>query len=538
MSSFASKNPGHSGDPVVVVSEVLKEYRITADETPYVAGVSGGPDSMVLLYLLANILKYNIIAVHINYGRRGAESDADESLVRAFCDRHHIELRVFDVRKLSKQDPEQVTKELEKQLAEQATEEPPAGNFQEYARRIRHECMLSVRNEKQARALFLAHQRDDQVETIIQKILRGAAVENWTGMQVVSWPWIRPLLSLGKEELIAYADKQGIPYRTDASNLGSDYARNLLRNKVFPLLSGHFPGWSENILGAARSGFLHRRLLDFVTEQVTDPLTDRTSCHATDHVKEDHPEAGELSKTDLCSEPENRSGKPCPLTLNRTRWLSLPEGIRTAVARHWVRHQTGFAGWSRGMVGRLSDLGHIQTGQNIMIFDRLGIVRDRDRFVLMVNAAESQQGDAINVTILLSHVAEKPVSESGFMFLRSHYRPGVNHEALQLRWDSIPGKLLLRTWRKGDKIRPFGMQGVQSVADHLTHRKISASLKKQTQILASFDGTVYAVLFPHSTKSGAIGTIAEHARCREEGEAVLLIKKNKQDPWGYTYRKP
>ncbi len=471
---------------VDLVSDTMEQCRLPVEGATYVAGISGGVDSMVLLYILSRLLKFQVVAAHINYGRRGAQSDADEELVTLFCREHNI---AFEVHR-SKEDRKQ--------------EHAETGNFQNQARELRRGFLLSVMRKYEAKAIFLAHHKDDQTETIFQKLLRGAAPEKWTGMKLMDPPWVRPFLEISKEELLQFAEEHAIPYRTDRSNLESNYSRNVLRNEVFPLFENAFPGWKQNIGRLSRSGQLHTAMLDYITGLTT--LSLKT----------------EFSKLTESDEPVMPGAeKQFTAALSRSAWFSLPAELRLPVARYWIEKQTGYTGWSRGEVSRLDDLKQLQTGKTILFNECFSVQRDRDRFVLV-----QTPGPVIHHVLSRSRLSEKKEEYAGFIFKSSRYDSTLKTGVLQLAWEALPEKIILRTWKKGDHIRPLGMKGTQSVADHLTNRKISAVQKNESLVLVSFEGNVHAVIFPHRPDSGEAGTIAEHTRCHTERQRVLLIKKS------------
>ncbi|TVQ71208.1 MAG: tRNA lysidine(34) synthetase TilS [Balneolaceae bacterium] len=460
-----------------LVSTEIGNSALPVKDTPVIAAVSGGADSMVLLWILAVAMRLNVIAVHINYGKRAEDSGKDEELVRHFCGRHNIRFETY--RDSGKENF--------------GNEEKASGNFQEYARDLRREVLLSVMKQYQACAIFLAHHDDDQTETIFQKILRGAAPEKWAGMSPADPPWYRPLLHVTKGELLAFAGDHAIPYRTDATNLESVYTRNILRNELFPILDKAFPGWRRNIRNVARAGRRQREMLDHVTDQVAIPYTGTGTSHQSD--------------------------------MDRAAWMALPPGLRIPVARHWIAQQTGYTGWSKGEVERLADLAHIPTGGRITLDPDIAIIRDRDRFVV---AGDS--GKSMTRILNLSDLARTGTTHAGIQFAIDHYASKRKGTDLQLALNSLPEELLLRNWTEGDRIHPLGMEGSQSVADHLTNRKVSSAQKKSTLVLVSFDGKVHAIIFPHCPDSGEMGTIAEQSRCRTEGQPVLLIKQPDHHP--------
>jgi tRNA(Ile)-lysidine synthase len=513
---------GSKQDLIERVAAVIEKSGLMVQAQPVIAGVSGGVDSMVLLWILADALKLQTIAVHINYGKRGVESDADEELVRRFCHERDLACEVHRIssgRTWSDEPPtggsmtaQLPGKESGGEIDEQAADQ--TGNFQEQARNMRRRLLTAAMQKHGACGIFLAHHRDDQTETVFQKILRGAAPEKWRGMLLSDPPWFRPLLEVPKQDLLDFAGANGIPFRTDASNLESGYTRNILRNEVFPILDTSFPEWRRNIDRVTHAGQRHQELLDHVTGQVT----------ARPQLSSDGPEPS--------AEPQSFSGsgsfggsgssisREPTAALDRAAWLALPPILRTAVARHWLAGQTGYAGWSEGEVQRLAELSKLPTGKRITLGSGLSILRDRGRF-------EIETGDSGHASHILHcpDLRRREVVLAGITFSLDRFRPERRGFSLQLDLEALPENLLLRCWHAGDRIRPFGMKGSQLISDHLTNKKVSAAQKKSTMVLVSFDGKVHAVIFPHRLDSGEMGTISEYARCHTNGQPVLLINK-------------
>ncbi|MDI6401662.1 tRNA lysidine(34) synthetase TilS [Balneolaceae bacterium ANBcel3] len=452
-----------------------------------VTGVSGGVDSMALLHLLAIKLEYKVIAGHLNYGMRGQDSDEDEAMVRRFCERYEIPVYVMSAKE-----------------GKQGIQ----GNFQDYARSVRRSFLMELFKKYEASAIVLAHHRDDQIETIFQKILRGAAPEYWQGMRLSNDEWIRPLIEIRKKELVAYCEKYDVPWREDASNKGTDYARNVLRNKVFSDLDTMFPGWETNVLELNRFSRLHEQLLDQVLSEV---LLNNTGHHQS--------------------------------TLDRSRWMSMDETVKAATIRHWIKKETGFISWTKGMFRSLEVLNNLQSGSRLELTKGLSILRERSHFVITVDSVPEDGKEGIPEYILdlqcdgneksgqagykkdnLFVITENPKEIDELLLKKDGYR-GPDIRLLQLRIDALPGVIRLRRWRHGDRFQPLGMQGTQCVSDHLTDRKVSGIEKKETLVLVSFDDNIHAVIFPKPLETGQIGSIAENTRCAKAGEEVLQIKR-------------
>lgn len=176
----------------------------------YVVAVSGGVDSMVLLDILASQLGAKIIVAHFNHGIR-SDAQIDEELVVQTSKKHGLPIEIGRAN-----------------LGPEASEAA--------ARQVRYKFLENVKKKYGASAIITAHHQDDLIETAFINILRGTgprgltAISNNTGV-------LRPLLKVGKNEIIEYAKKNNIKWHEDSTNSDDKYLRNYLRLKVIPNLS-------------------------------------------------------------------------------------------------------------------------------------------------------------------------------------------------------------------------------------------------------------------------------------------------------------
>lgn len=224
-----------------------------ADVRCVVAGVSGGADSVaMLLALLANGVETH--AVHCNFSLRGEESDRDERFVRELCRKLGVGLNVvhFDTRKYM---------ECHKVSAEVACRDLRYGEFR---RRMK---------EFDADRITVAHNANDQAETVLLNLMRGSGVAGLRGMKEDTGEILRPLLSSTREDIINYLETKNQDYVTDSTNLESDYRRNFIRNEVLPLLESRWPGAQKSILRTADIMAREEKILDKVADTyLTDPV--------------------------------------------------------------------------------------------------------------------------------------------------------------------------------------------------------------------------------------------------------------------------
>jgi len=202
----------------------IKEHGLIEPGFHVVAGISGGADSVCLLKVLKEIGKeygLSVTAVHVNHMLRGTESDADEAFVADLCRNWDIPLKVFrtDIAAVSR--------------AEGLGEE-------EAGREVRYRCLFQVLGEVSADVIATGHHYEDNAETVMLNILRGCGLEGLAGMDYRSGLVIRPLLGVRRSQIEDYLKSEGIPWRTDSTNLSNKYARNRVRNLLFPAVKEYF----------------------------------------------------------------------------------------------------------------------------------------------------------------------------------------------------------------------------------------------------------------------------------------------------------
>ncbi|MBI4537209.1 MAG: tRNA lysidine(34) synthetase TilS [candidate division NC10 bacterium] len=186
------------------------------------AATSGGVDSMVLLDVLARLrddLGFRLTAVHVHHGLRGKASERDAALVEAEAARRGVPSRVIRL------DP--------------ATR-PPGVSVQVWAREARYRALEETRRRLRAAFVLTAHQQNDQAETILLNLLRGTGPRGLAGIPPQRGRLLRPLLRVDRAAIAAYATRQCVPFREDASNRSEAYRRNRIRRRLLPLLAAEY----------------------------------------------------------------------------------------------------------------------------------------------------------------------------------------------------------------------------------------------------------------------------------------------------------
>lgn len=441
------------------IIETLDEHRFDPQKDSLVAGISGGIDSMVLLSVLHK-LNYNVIVVHVNYHKRGEASDKDQELVVKTSRKYGYDCIVHSVF------PDQVT-----------------GNFQKWARKERYDKFEKVRTQYNARAIAVAHHLNDQIETILQKIMRGAGIESWKGMPVLEENVLRPMLSVSREEITEFAKLHDIPFRNDASNFESDFARNFLRNEWIPHMDQLLPGWQTNIARIPVKANLFDESLRFI--------------------------AKDLQK------PQKR--------IDRNKLLSLSEDLQKAVINFMVKEYYGEKKtMTASSLENAINIEHLQTGAGLELGKNLKLIRDRDTFVFKLSGKDTSEKEK---EITFDELNERAINFEGLHITyndcpKKNYREGTLY--INLKRNDWPVKI--RKWHEGDRFQPLGMQGHKKISDLLTDKKIDASVKNEALVVVSFEETICAVIFPQF-KNFELGSISEQYKCFDTTNKALIIKK-------------
>ena len=183
-----------------------------------VVGVSGGPDSMALLYILnefKNKIGFKIVCAHVNHNKR-VESEQEKRNLEKYCNENNI---IFEYIKIESWGDD---------------------NFHNEARSVRYSFFEELVSNYSAKYLMTAHQGDDLIETILMRIVRGSTLKGYSGFNKIvdkgDYKIVRPLITVTKDEILDFNKKNNIWYAIDSSNNEDHYTRNRYRHVVLPFL--------------------------------------------------------------------------------------------------------------------------------------------------------------------------------------------------------------------------------------------------------------------------------------------------------------
>lgn len=415
------------------ISDFIGQNRLLCKSGKYIVTLSGGADSVTLLYVL-KYLGYNIEAVHCNFKLRGKESDRDEKFCKDLCCSENIKLHVvhFDTKSYAA---------LHKISIEMA------------ARNLRYAYFEQLRKDIGADAICVAHHRDDSVETLLLNLIRGTGLHGLKGISTVNGRIIRPMLCVSRAEIENFLDFIGKTYVTDSTNLINDVVRNKIRLDIIPMLKDINPAVCDNIF---RTTLIVSDALDLIDNSVNKAADDIT-------FTDNHRIYIDIGKLKEQTSP--------PYILfsilkNYGYTSSQSEQIYSATASYPGRR---FFSHSHKL---LIDRGHIIIEEindiclKAMIIPETGTYVYNQQMKIKIKRIENARDFKIS-----------PTSNRAYV------------DASKLKFP-----LTIRTTVQGDRFIPFGMKGSKLVSDYLTDRKKSLFDKEKQLLIEDATGkTVWLV---------------------------------------------
>lgn len=367
------------------------------------AGVSGGADSVaLLLVLLAAGCK--VIAVHVNFNLRGAESRRDEAFVRSICRRLGVELYVESV------DTKEYCRSRHLGLE--------AG-----CREIRYNLFRQLVRDRACSRITVAHHSDDNAETFLLSLMRGAGLRGLKSMTPDNGEILRPLLGFSRREIEEYLAAKGEEYVVDSSNLTDDFNRNFIRHRILPALDERWPSARRSIAGTLANLRGDYALLT----ELLHPIVD----------------ARELS-------------------------YSILAGLSRDAAESLLFHFIGRMGGSPSQAREMAScLPSPRVGAVWHLAD-CDCVAGREAFELVTAAETDTAGLAVDRLDYSDEVAAEIKRFDG-------------NNTLWLADD--PGAYRLRLRRDGDRIAPLGMKGTSLVSDIVKDAHLSAAASSRVYLL-------------------------------------------------------
>ena len=417
--------------------------------------VSGGPDSVALLSLLHRLRSrwtLTLTAIHCNYGLRGDESEEDQRFVEALCHSLAVPLHV--------------------RRAHIQTD-PRTASLQAEARDIRYRLMQEIRTMSGADRIAVGHTADDQAETVLLWMLRGAGLTGLSGMPAVrDDAVVRPLYETTRREILTYLRTAGVSYREDSSNAKPLYLRNRIRREVIPLLTQLVPSSSKAL---CRLADLCRADDHYLDQEV--------AVRTASAVKWDSTGAWTLDRRTLVDLPLSLQRRCLRLLLRRSDPEQRPPSF------HRIEQVRRLA--SSPELGCRVDM---QVGSIVVTMQELRFIpfpagRRYDR--------QHWDADAPRTPIPIPGELIWPGTGQRLQVQLQEYdrrEPVPGQDQILVDADRITHALTIRSWVPGDRFCPRGMGGhSKKLQDFFTDMKIPMARRDRVPLVVAPEGILWIV---------------------------------------------
>ena len=403
--------------------------------------VSGGADSVALLSLLhqvADKMGLSLEAAHLDHALREASHD-DARFVEQLCDGLGVPLKV------ERRDVAEIARQCK-------------GNLEEVARDVRREFMALTALAKKCHLTALGHHADDQAETFLMRLLRGASPAGLASMRMVNGAVVRPLLPFHRADLLAYLREMGIAWREDESNLDQMFTRNRIRHHLLPVMQSFNPNIGRQLAGLCER---MRQDDDFWTALVTQELDRCGRWQGDDYV---------LDQPLLLEMPPALAGRVVRAALRQVRG-----DLRSLTSTH-LAAVVKLAG-ADSPQGELSLPGAwvARRYQKLLLSKERPVIAGRFEMVLD-GPGDYSLPDGRTLSLSLEGQAL-----------------GESVDAVEFDAVSLPFPLQLRHCQAGDRLRPSGMAGTKKLQDLFVDLKLTREERQQALLIHKDDEVLWVV---------------------------------------------
>ena len=429
------------------VRDTINQYKlITGDETILVA-VSGGPDSTALLALLIKLFSKRVkAAAYIDHQLRPDETAAERVHVEQLCHDFGIPFAHASV---------------DVPQAQITSDESPEA----CARRLRFAALEKLMKKHQASLLALGHTRDDQVEEILIRLIRGSGMNGLSGMRYRNNHIIRPLLNSSKQEILAYLAATGLSFCLDSSNESRSFLRNKIRLDLLPLLEKEFnPAIQQTLLNSATIFKDEDKYLDDRAQRLYHQIVRRTEEQSADRRQNYR-----FTIDSFCSIPLALKRR----VLEKLFWQSGTPSTFLGIEKALALHSHGKTGSSLHFSGGMRV---IKTSEEIIFCSRPG---DKNKRLRQNEAFEDEFIFHTTGTILITQLGLRVCIES--IAPPKTLAP----KTLYIDGDQVSFPIVLRAPVPGECFHPLGAPGRKKVARYFSDKKIPKHQRHKYPVLVS-----------------------------------------------------
>ncbi|WIF95661.1 tRNA lysidine(34) synthetase TilS [Caminicella sporogenes] len=436
----------------------VNKYNLIEKGEKIVIGVSGGPDSICLLHLLwriRNEYDLKLFVVHLNHQFRGSEAEEDAEYVKKFSDNLGIKPYIFSIDIASYSKKKGIT-------------------FEEAGREWRYRLFDDVAKKEGASKIAIAQNKNDQAETILMRLMRGAGLEGLTAIDYKrNEKIIRPLLNITRREIENYCLYYKLNPRIDKTNLETIYTRNKIRLELIPYIEKNF---NSNIID--------------------------TLCRTADILRDDRDYLNKMTN-EIFNEISQICNNGISLDTNKFRTLHI--SMQRRVIRKAIEK----------LKGNLKEIGlvHIEKVIELVKNYKVGLRSDLPGHIIVelgynsINVKKQNEkiqsrlgefeysikiGESVYIKELNSIVESSIISKEDICFC------GKNMIFIDM--DKVKGDLIIRNRKNGDRFVPLGMKGSKKLKDFFIDKKVPKDYRDRIPIVCDEQGIIWVVGYRMSEK--------------------------------------
>jgi tRNA(Ile)-lysidine synthase len=442
-------------------ADFIKQHNLLSAEGNVLLAVSGGADSVALLYILNKLIPNAIHIGHINHQLRGSDSLKDQEFVKTLAKKLNLPVTIesVDVKAYAK----------ENKLSTETA-----------ARKLRLDALSRIADKNNCRYIATAHHKNDNTETVIHRILRGTGFKGLAGIRPMTTIdgkiFIRPLLCLSRRQIEEYLKSQNILWQTDHTNIDCRFTRNRIRHKLLPYLEKSTPNLAELVSSLSQ----HSAILTDNIETYA-----RTAAQTCFISKDNTQTTLDLNK--FLNQPQ-----PVQVELIQTALAQLGCGLQKFTFEHYQK-----------IIGFVKSS---QSGKTLTMPGKIKITKGYDKFFI---TALSQKTDDVQKEIVLSIPGKSLFAD---WQIETEILPidSLDIEAIKnntndfVQWFDflqIKSPLTARFRRQGDRFNPFGLGKSKKIGKFLTSEKIDLNSRKKAFLICDSEKILWLVPIRRSSEA-------------------------------------
>ncbi|HIU55239.1 MAG TPA: tRNA lysidine(34) synthetase TilS [Candidatus Gallibacteroides avistercoris] len=438
-----------------IISNYITKNELLSPQATIIVGFSGGADSVMLLHYL-HTHGYNCIAAHCNFSLRGAESIRDYQFAKEFTQKHNIPFLSIVFNTLQYASEQKLSIEMA-------------------CRELRYNWFEKLRLQYQAEAIAVAHHKNDSIETFFLNLIRGTGINGLTGIKSRNGYIVRPLLCIGRNEILYYIKSEKLSYITDSTNEETIYTRNKIRLEIIPLLQSINPAYANCI----------SRTMENLRQT-------------------------ELVYNEAIAEQEKKLVKES----DEKHYLSIPELLSLSYPETFLYEWLKKYGFSPLICQQIFITTKSEISGQIFYSEKYRVIKDRTSVIL---SRKSHKDISLTTIEKYQKQITAPLHLT-FEYIENSHSFQINPDKNWAYFDTrdLNYPLIIRHWETGDSFTPFGMNGKKKISDYFSDHKYSLIEKENAYLLCSGDDIIWLIGERSSNKY----------RITKETKEILIVKKH------------